>query len=196
MFSKKLLVVLVTATFLLASFHTPVVSAVEKGSDFQQHCNNADKEVVVGVVIGQTKYNVTEINVNKGECFTIVFQNLDSSMEHDLVIDKVGGSANQSVLDADLSKAQINHVDFDSAGPTVDYGWGPNGIDKFNVSAPNVDATFTYYCDVPGHRAGGMEGKLIVGNGGGSAPGFSFLPLFAGFVAIVAVTKIYKRKQA
>ena len=28
------------------------------------------------------------------------------------------------------------------------------------------EGTFAYFCSVPGHRAGGMEGNLIVGNGG------------------------------
>jgi nitrite reductase (NO-forming) len=30
---------------------------------------------------------------------------------------------------------------------------------------PNQDGTFAYYCDVPGHRQAGMEGKFIVGSG-------------------------------
>lgn len=189
---------LISASFLLATFNAPAVSAVsavEKGSDFQQHCNNADKEVVVGVVIDHLEYNVTKINVDKGECFTIVFQNLDPSVEHDFVIDKVGGDQNNlTKLDADLTKAQINHVDFDSAGPTTDYGWGANGIDKFNVSAPQVDATFKYYCDVPGH-SGTMHGELIVGTGGGSAPGFEMVPLFFGLFAVVGAVKIYNKRR-
>ena len=134
------------------------------GSNFQNHCSTPTNEFVVGVVIGTLKYNISTINVDKGECFTIVFQNLDPSIEHDLVIDKVGGSSNISVLDADLTKAEINEVAFDSAGPTVDYGWGPNGIDKFNVLAPSVDTTFIFFCDIPGHRSAGMEGTLVVTN--------------------------------
>ena len=175
MISKKLLVIIISASFLLAMIHIPVVNAVEKGSDFQNHCTNPDREFVVGVIVGFLKYNVSSITVTKGECFTIVFQNLDPSVEHDFVIDKVGGSANLSVLDADLTKAEINHVDFDSAGPTTDYGWGPNGIDKFNVLAPQVDASFKYYCDVPGHSTT-MNGKLIVGNGGSS----NLIPFLSG----------------
>ena len=30
---------------------------------------------------------------------------------------------------------------------------------------PNQDGTFAYYCDIPGHRQAGMEGKFIVGSG-------------------------------
>ena len=31
--------------------------------------------------------------------------------------------------------------------------------------------TFVYYCTVPGHRGAGMEGKIVVGDGGGAASG-------------------------
>lgn len=46
----------------------------------------------------------------------------------------------------------------------------PGGGDK-DSSAYDVQAgTFTYYCDIAGHRQGGMEGKLIV-DPAGPAPG-------------------------
>jgi len=37
----------------------------------------------------------------------------------------------------------------------------------FKVS---TDGTYNYYCTVPGHRAAGMEGQLIVGRGSGRQP--------------------------
>src|SRR5207247_4235192 len=52
---------------------------------------------------------------------------------------------------------------------------GAKDIGQYQVQA----GTYTYYCDIPGHRQGGMEGKLIVdpsfpapgsgGAGGGGA---------------------------
>ena len=137
---------------------------VRSESDYPEHCANPDKEVIIGVQVDKILFNVTQITVNKGECFTVVFQNLDPSIEHDFVIDEVGGG-NHSRIDANLNGPNIDQVDFDSAGPTVNYGYGANGINKFNIHAPNVDSEFTYYCDVPGHKANGMLGKLIVGNG-------------------------------
>ena len=178
---------------MLSMFNLATVVSAE--SDYPEHCSNATEEKVVGMVTGD-KFNVSEIKVSKGECFTIVIQNTDATEEHDFVIDEVGGG-NHSVVDADLSGPNIDHVDFDSATPTTNYGWGANGINKFNVSAPNVDATFTYYCDVPGHKENGMLGKLIVGNGGSkSSPGFeAFSMLFGIFAAASAVMVLRKMKK-
>ncbi|HEU5449792.1 MAG TPA: plastocyanin/azurin family copper-binding protein, partial [Acidimicrobiia bacterium] len=51
---------------------------------------------------------------------------------------------------------------------------GSKDIGEFELQA----GTFTYYCDIPGHRQGGMEGKLTVdpsapapGSGGGGGGG-------------------------
>ena len=192
--SKQLFVILVSFSFLLTMFNMATPGKAE--SDFPEHCTAPDKQVVVGVQIGVTKFNVSTINVNKGECFTIVFQNLDSSMEHDLVIDEVGGG-NHSVIDANHNGPNIDHVDFDSAGPTVNYGYGANGINKFNVQAPNVDATFQYYCDVAGHKEGGMYGSLIVGAGAtgssSNTPGFEIIPTMFAIFASVSIVIFAKK---
>ena len=194
--SKQLFVILVSFSFLLTMFN--ITTPVKAESDFPEHCTTPDKQVVVGVQIGVTKFNVSTINVNKGECFTIVFQNLDPNIIHDFVIDEVGGG-NHSVIDANLNGPNIDHVDFDSAGPTVDYGYGANGINKFNVHAPNVDATFQYYCDVAGHKEGGMYGSLIVGAGAGSSssstPGFEIIPTMFAIFASISIALIAKKHK-
>ena len=41
-------------------------------------------------------------------------------------------------------------------------GQGNSVVLEFNSDA---DGTFAYYCNIPGHRQAGMEGKLIVGSG-------------------------------
>jgi len=58
----------------------------------------------------------------------------------------------------------------------------PSGGAKDSGAYDVQPGTFTYFCDIPGHRQGGMEGKLIVdaagpapgagggGGGGGGAP--------------------------
>jgi plastocyanin len=56
----------------------------------------------------------------------------------------------------------------------------PGSGNKDSAAFEVAPGTFTYYCDIPGHRQGGMEGKLIVdasapapgsGAGGGGAGG-------------------------
>ena len=38
----------------------------------------------------------------------------------------------------------------------------PGGTRRVNWTAPSEAATFPFYCDLPGHRAAGMEGTLKV----------------------------------
>ena len=59
-------------------------------------------------------------------------------------------------------------------------GSGNHDIASFDVQA----GTFTFFCDIPGHRQGGMEGKLIVdpsgpapGSGGGGGGGGGGTPV-------------------
>ena len=187
---KHFLALLLMASFMLAMFN--VVSMVSAESDYPDHCTNSKEDKVVGMETGN-QFNVTKINVDKGECFTIVIQNKDETAGHDFVIDEVGGG-NRSIIDADLSGPNIDHVDFDSETPTTDYGWGANGINKFLVHAPNVDATFTYYCDVPGHKEDGMLGKLIVGNGGSkSSPGFDAFSMLIGIFAAASTVMVLRK---
>ena len=188
---KHFIGILLVATFMLSMFN--IVTIVSAESDYPEHCTSPKEEKVVGMIVND-KFNVTEIKVDKGECFTIVIQNTDSTEEHDFVIDEVGGG-NHSVIDANLAGPNIDHVDFDSETPTSDYGYGTTGINKFNVQAPNVDATFVYYCDVPGHRQNGMEGKLIVGNGASSksSPGFDSISMIFGIFTIASVVTIFRK---
>ena len=190
---KNLLIgILVIFLFSLVMFST---TSTKAESDYPEHCTTPDKEVVVGMELN-LKFNVTEIKVDKGECFTIVIQNQDPHVAHDFVIDEVGGGSH-STIDANLSSAEIDHVDFDSETPTTDYGYGPNGINKFNVQAPNVDAEFEYYCDVEGHKDAGMVGTLIVGNGtpSASSPGFEFLPLIFGMIGVASIVLILRKTK-
>ncbi|HKN92086.1 MAG TPA: plastocyanin/azurin family copper-binding protein, partial [Acidimicrobiia bacterium] len=57
----------------------------------------------------------------------------------------------------------------------------PQGGAKDQATFDLPAGTYTYYCDIPGHRQAGMEGKLIVdpsapppGGGGGAAAGTPF----------------------
>lgn len=73
----------------------------------------------------------------------------------------------------------------------------PSGGAKDHATFPLQAGTFTYFCDIPGHRQGGMEGKLTVdpsapapGSGGGGGGGGGGTP-----VAIEAGDLFFKPKE-
>ena len=77
-------------------------------------------------------FTPNEIRVKKGDTVRINFTNAEGF--HDLVIDEFNARTNQ------LQAGQSQIIEF----------------------IADREGTFTYYCSVPGHRARGMEGKLIV----------------------------------
>ena len=87
-------------------------------------------------------------------CVTIIFSNLDS-IDNTFTIDKVGGSSNTSVNDADLSMKQIYYFNI---------YLGPNSTGSSNLLTPDVSTTFKYYSAIPGHESAGQFGNLVIGN--------------------------------
>lgn len=77
-------------------------------------------------------YNPSTITANKGDAVKIIFKDTDS--RHDLVID--GYNLRTDVI-------------------------GPGKTDTIEFVADKV-GTFEYYCSLPGHKAQGMTGKLVV----------------------------------
>jgi nitrite reductase (NO-forming) len=58
------------------------------------------------------------------------------------------------------------HVDGVNAQSEDVVGQGNSVVLEFS---PDKDGTFAYYCNIPGHRQAGMEGKFIVGSGTSTA---------------------------
>ena len=79
------------------------------------------------------KYDTTTITAKVGETLTVTLEN-DGSLEHSLIIDELN--------------VKIEHVQ-----P------GQKGSATFTLASPG---TYTYYCDIPGHRQAHMEGTLTV----------------------------------
>ena len=79
------------------------------------------------------KYDTTTLSAKVGETLTVTLEN-DGALEHSFVIDELN--------------VKIEHVQ-----P------GQKGSATFTLSSPG---TYTYYCDVPGHRQAKMAGTLTV----------------------------------
>jgi plastocyanin len=83
---------------------------------------------------GDLAYDQTELTAPSG-LISVNFDN-PASLEHDVVIEDDGG-------------AEIAKTDLVADG-------------QVTTSAEIQPGTYTYYCSVPGHREGGMEGTLTV----------------------------------
>ncbi len=118
------------------------------------------------------KYDKDKLEVDRATCVQITLINKDSAI-HDFTIDIVAG-------DEGIASVYI-YVDLGETG-------------TFNVTTPDIDKTFTFYCWQPGHRAAGMEGKFIVGKGSSEddAPSFGF---WITFVTFMSTGVIISRKR-
>ncbi len=171
--NTQLLLQSITVLFLIAisimafsSLFT--ASAVTQG---EPPCDNP--EVTVALEAKNTKFNVTEIKVPKDTCIKIVLVNKDD-IEHDITIDP--------------------HPDDGFDGINLDVG--PLQTNSTTFRTPNKDVTYDFYCEIPGHRGQGMEGKFIVGKGNSSsAPGFEVSLSFIGIMGLAAVTLAMKQRK-
>ncbi|HEY8414830.1 MAG TPA: plastocyanin/azurin family copper-binding protein [Thermaerobacter sp.] len=101
------------------------------------------------VIVGtDMKFEPAEITVKKGEPVTFVFEN-KGYQEHDFTVDDM-------------------QVDIQSPGHT---GENPDHAVYLHASpgqrdqatlVPTQEGEFEFYCSIPGHRAAGMSGRLVV----------------------------------
>lgn len=119
--------------------------------------------ISVGSISNPISYNTTSLYANLGACVKIILVN-NVNIQHSFTIDKVSstGNYNNSVDDADLTKAQINSIDMDIMNSTDNVGFGP-GINAFYAWMPQVQSQFKYYCGISGHEAADEKGTLFVG---------------------------------
>lgn len=135
-------------------------------------CTTPTKTLTISVPSAdQVKFDKSEYKVDKDTCYKFTFSN-PTGIEHDVTVDAVAG--------------EIGFVHMHVINATV----GPNGDGSVsqNVMTPNKDVTYPMFCEITGHRAAGMESKLIVGNG--SSSGSSFLPGFGFYMAAISIFAI------
>lgn len=90
-------------------------------------------EVIAGEN-GEMKFNPATLDVTKGEKVTVSLVNKDSAQNHSFVMTDF-------------------NVKIEQVAP------GKTGTATFTASKTG---TFQYFCDVPGHKDGGMTGQLTV----------------------------------
>lgn len=143
----------------------------------KEHCDNATEFVTISTTADTAAFDKAELKVSKNTCVQVKFINLQTS-EHDFSIDH----------DETNSFEEVHiHMANNTAGHM-----GAN-FKTFNVSTPDLDITYDFYCSVLGHREAGMEGKFIIGAGTASTPGFEMFIVLAGFFSIGTIIAL-KRK--
>ncbi len=140
----------------------------------ENFCHDPTRSIVIGTAAEGKKFNVTQVNVEKGECVTIMFVNTQDA-EHDFALHFANGTEYFGLHIIGNGTAQMKMV---------------------NALMPNEDTVMPYWCTVEDHKDQGMTGEIIVGNGlaGGEerSPGFG---LFATLLSSFVLAMVFKKKR-
>jgi len=68
------------------------------------------------------------------------------------------------VINLVMGEANLHDITLDEFDVATEQLYEEGSMASVTFTA-DMEGTFAYYCSVPGHRAGGMEGKFIVGDG-------------------------------
>ncbi len=131
-------------------------SDADQGEEANAYLEAAPKEALTLIEMTSFAYAPNVIEVGAGEVLEIAIQNAEPSL-HDFTIDKIDADVHISYLGG---TGQHEHqeperdadVHFALTEPA-------SGVVHLKVDEPGE---YVFYCSVPGHREGGMEGKLIV----------------------------------
>ena len=178
--NRKIAFFLIVTAFILSSYGTSYTLSLSYSgymTNTTTQCSNPTSSLVIGVISGETAFNVTSLTAPSNTCVKVVFQDNDPNVAHSFTIN--ADSAN--------GVAQFNI--YDTAGSTG----------TSNFMTPNANITLTYFCAVPGHYDTGMHGTLTVGtvstSSGKKSPGFEMITVFMGLFALVAISTIIKKKN-
>ena len=115
-----------------------------------------DADLEVAIEMGEFSFGPADITMRAGEVVEIALSN-GGVLLHDFTIDQI---------DSDVHITELHGVvdhDHDETGSTMDVhiALDPGGEGLVKLKAHEA-GTYTFYCTVPGHREGGMEGTLTV----------------------------------
>jgi plastocyanin len=166
--NKKMKKVAFIGLFLLIGMMMMTPKSTVADNLWETGCANPVETITI-TSDGPLSYDKSRINAPVGACITIIHIN-QGSAQHDFEIE-----------DSDAN------VVFDS--PVINDGQSFN----ITVMTPATEGKYTFYCSVPGHREGGMEGDFIIGEGGSSISGFGLATAFAAFVSLMIVVPQLRR---
>lgn len=138
LFRRTKLVVALAAVFALGLL---AAGCGGGGNSDGGNAGGGEGKIVVEAT-GLGPFSVSEIKVKAGEPVTIVFKNSDSQL-HDITVDNI--------------KVQVNGQDQTGIHVAADAG-----AEAEITFTPTEAGEYEFYCSVPGHKAAGMVGKLIV----------------------------------
>lgn len=176
----KSLLTLFVITLFLGSFGP--VAAVHNEEFPTNGCTTVTDTLVVTLTATQEFVIDGKVNpsltLTKGGCVDITVINNSAETDHDFTL------IDESVAeDADFH--EIWHMDT-PPGNTTHHLW----------QLPNKDVQLEYFCEVEGHRDGGMEGKATIGSvdsDDGFLPGFNFMHAFLALLTIAAIPVLRRR---
>ena len=128
--------------------------------DGDGHANDyleaAPKDSLTLVEMTSFAYAPSVIEVEAGEVLEIAIQNAEPAL-HDFTIDKIDADVHISYLGG---TGQHEHQELEKDADVHFALTEPaSGVVHLKIHEPGE---YVFYCTVPGHREGGMEGKLIV----------------------------------
>ena len=102
-------------------------------------------------------FTPNNVNLKVGQVVQLSIQN-DGAVDHDLKSEIPIASLTYQQADNPLDEQQENIA---KAALDIDYGVGHKGQVSF---VPKQAGSYTFFCDVAGHREAGMQGMFVVAN--------------------------------
>ena len=135
---------------------TQVAGEAHDEAEENAYLEVAPKDTLFLVEMTSLAFTPNVLEVNAGDVIELAVQNVEPFL-HDFTIDEVAADVHISYLGGTGEHA---HVDPDrEADVHFALSEQGTGVVHLKVSEPGE---YVFYCSVPGHREGGMEGTLIV----------------------------------
>jgi uncharacterized cupredoxin-like copper-binding protein len=116
-------------------------------------CGGRGEEQVIELDGLKNAFSQPELVVRAGQPVRILFSNKDNE-EHDFAVDRISVSGVKS-------KDGGEHAQHGAGHPSIHVGATPGTTGTLQFT-PKAKGTYEFYCSIPGHKDGGMVGKLIV----------------------------------
>ena len=135
---------------------TMVMGDADHEAEENAYLEVAPKDTLFQVEMTSFAFTPNVLEVNAGDVIELAVQNVEPLL-HDFTIDEVAADVHISYLGGTGEHA---HVDPDREAD-IHFALSEEGTGVVHVKV-SEPGEYVFYCSVPGHREGGMEGTLIV----------------------------------